>query len=51
MRRFLQTAILSSMGFVVLLGYQNCTKTKVIQPKPVAQGTLSSDWKDVHAQK
>ncbi|MCC6138508.1 MAG: hypothetical protein IT287_07730 [Bdellovibrionaceae bacterium] len=51
MRRFLQTSLLSSMGLVVLLGYQNCTKVKVTPKLIGQQGTLSSEWKDIHAKK
>lgn len=51
MRKFLQTSVVSSLGLVFLLGYQNCTKVKVVKATPVAQGELSSAWKDVHAKK
>ena len=51
MRRFLQTAVLSSMGLVMLLGYQNCTKVKASDMKTVAKGNLSSEWKDIYSKK
>jgi hypothetical protein len=52
MRRFLQGSLYSSLGLVVLLGYQNCTKSNVKDKVPVvAKGSLSSEWKDIYSKK
>lgn len=51
MRRFLQTSIFSCVGLVMLLGYQNCTKVKSQASKPIAKGSLSSEWKDIYSKK
>lgn len=50
MRRFLQTSLMSSMGLVLLLGYQNCTKVKVAKIK-VEPKQLSAEWKDIYSKK
>lgn len=52
MRRLLKGSIYSSMGLVVLLGYQNCTKPPYVKEKPVpSKSALSAEWQDIYSKK